>query len=97
MYESHLNKHNDRIQKLTRYEHEKNNGNCGRNNTKEIFTTVEVYPISKRTLYIKNFIGIDVLLIFLPCPIGLGIFSKDTPLKKRKNGNRYFLRIFYEN
>ena len=51
------------------------------NNSKEIFTTVTGLALISLSvaLYIKNFIGIDVLLIFLPCPIGL-----IRKLKKRK-------------
>lgn len=61
-------------------------------NSKEIFTTItglSLISISM-ALYFKGFIGIDVLLVFLPCPIGL-IFSKDSffmRTKKKKNVNK---------
>lgn len=61
------------------------------NNSKEIFTTVTGLALISLSvaLYIKNFIGIDVLLIFLPCPIGL-IFSKDSFFTKTKKKKKWF-------
>ena len=58
-------------------------------NSKEIFTTVTGLALISISvaLYIKGFVGLDVILIFMPCPIGL-IFSKDSLFmrtKKKKN------------
>lgn len=61
-------------------------------NTKEIVTTITGISLICIcvALYIKGFVGLDVILVFLPCPIGL-IFSKDSffmRTKKKKNVNK---------
>lgn len=54
-------------------------------NVKELATTIVGLIILSMSLilYFNNSIGIDILLIFIPCPIAL-IFSKDSLLFKNK-------------
>jgi len=58
-------------------------------NSKELATTITGISLVAIciALYIKGLVGLDVILIFMPCPIGL-IFSKDSffmRTKKKKN------------